>query len=273
MQTVLTKINDLIVMVMDPLLGWILWLPRDLSILVLAFMTSFGIVLVRRWTTDQTYLNLCHEDRKRLKTLIKEAKKNKDKEALKRYRTTQGQIGLKLMYAEGKPLLAAIIPVALLATWAFIRMPYLAPEVGETVLVSLNHPNSSKGELVHLVPHENIIVANGWIQEFEQNPSDPLSALATWEIVAEKSGDFPLTIRSGKHSFEHQYQVGRNLTAPAFQFSDIGPLYVTISQFRERKLFGVVPGITAIAMPAWLIGYLVLTIVMVFVNKKLLRLS
>ena len=92
--------NSIILTIGDPLLGWMLGLDRNIALFIVAIGTALILTLVRLFTTNQNLLGRCKKDKARLKQLMREAKKTGDKDAVARYRTTTGQIGMKSMKAE-----------------------------------------------------------------------------------------------------------------------------------------------------------------------------
>ena len=137
---------------MDFPLGWLLLLPRDLAIVFVALATSVILTVARRLTTDQDLMRRCKEDLDRLNVLTKQAKANKDKPTLKRIQTTVGMIQMTKMKAEGWGLLASLLPIILLASWAFERLDFFPPAVGETVTVRATFPAAAQGQPAWLIP-------------------------------------------------------------------------------------------------------------------------
>ena len=84
----LNLVSDWIARTLDYPLGWMLALPRDVAIVTIAIGTSLLLTLARKWTTDQGYLLRSKNDIRRLKQLRREAKRAKDKSAVKRISTT-----------------------------------------------------------------------------------------------------------------------------------------------------------------------------------------
>ena len=87
----LPVINNLILGLMDCLLGWLLLLPRDVAIIGVAVITSSVMVFPRKWVADQDWLKRCDNDQKRLKQLTREARKKKDKGQGKSVASLDGQ--------------------------------------------------------------------------------------------------------------------------------------------------------------------------------------
>ncbi|MBM4039929.1 MAG: hypothetical protein FJ290_15610, partial [Planctomycetes bacterium] len=151
---ILTAITILIVAVMDYPLGWLLALPRDLAIVIIAIGTSLLLTLVRKWTTNQDQLRRSKGDLRRLKQLLLGRKAMKDKAGAARIRTSLGMVNAIRLKAEGKPLLWSLLPIILLAVWAVERLDYFPPRVGEELTVQAYYDAASIEQLTHLVPPE-----------------------------------------------------------------------------------------------------------------------
>jgi len=172
----LDTLNQWILAITRPVLDWILQLHPDARLFVVAIGTALILTVVRIFTTDQKKLKQCKEDKARLKQLIREAKKRGDKEAVARHKLTINQIGLVTMKSEGLPLLASLVPIALLAVWAFSSIAYDAPQSGDTVTVKMTFPKTEIGKLVHLLPVEGIQVEPSLIRpivkDYDRVPTD-----------------------------------------------------------------------------------------------------
>ena len=257
--------------VLDFLLGWLLYLPADVVLFAVAIGSALILTGVRKFTTDQDWLRRAADDRKRLGQLVKEAKKKGDREAVQRCRATQAEIGLKALKAEGKPLLAAVIPIAMLATWCLDRLDFHPPQPAEPVTLALYAPATAAGDLVHLVPQPGLQAADGWVRKLSAVTDDgPPHSLATWSLTGQSNGKpYPLLIRHGQRTYEADLRVGgRTYSLP---LKDHGNEVISELQMRPLKLFGIVPGIPAIFFPPWLVAYLVIVIPFVFVVKRVLK--
>ncbi len=154
-------INNAILALADPVLNWLLRLPADLALVIVAAGTGAILALCRLFTTNQDLLRRCVQDKRRLRELTGEAKRQKDKEAVARYRTTRNTIGMMTMKEEGWPLLAAVVPIALLGTWCFQRLAFVPPPAGQPVSLKARFPVSAVGELAHVVPQEGVREVSG----------------------------------------------------------------------------------------------------------------
>ena len=274
----LTTLNDFILNVMDVLLGWMLAFPQGVALVVVGVGTSAILTFVRPLVTDQDLLRRCKEDKKRLKQLIREAKKRKDKAAVKRHRTTIGGIGLKTMRAEGKPLLLAIIPIACLAVWAFGRLAFVPPADGEPIKVNVYCRASSINGIAQIVRTDGVeaVETDGaaWVQRVrtdpEPAPGGKVNGLASWVLKAAKRDEpYTLVIRHAGQTVEKELLVDGRRYAPVLDMHDTGPIQAVELAHKPYKPFGIVPGIPWIFLEPWLVGYLVITIPFVFVLRWL----
>lgn len=263
-------LNTVVLRMGEWLFDWILLLPRDLGLLAVALITALLLVVVRRWTTDQDWLQRAKADQRVLKRLRREAKQRGDLAALARHKALGQQIGFRKLGMEGRPLLWAIMPVLVLAAWAYERMPWLPPEAGTEIRVSLRHPVSQTGALAHLVPIEGVNSTN-WLAMFDRD-GDGQSSSAVWQLTMKK-GRHNLMLVSERGRFMHVVTVGEpGRTFVEQMHTEVGGVSSHV-ELRPRKLFGMVPGLDAIGLPPWLVGYLLLTVALVPVSKRIFRLQ
>jgi len=268
----LDMLNSLVMSIMDPLLGWLLYLPTDVILFVVGIGTSCILTGVRLFTTDQEFLRWCDHDKKRLKERMKEAKKKGDKEELLRCKNLKTLIALRSLKQELLPLLAALVPIALLGTWCFNRLGFHPPRPGEPVEVIAYFPVSKAGGVVHIVPEKGVAAEEGWIKEIvpvtEEGP--PYSE-ARWKLRFEPRAEpYTLRIHYGKKIYEKEITMGGRTYSPSVTFYD-DALTCVETVMKEVKLFGVVPGIPAIWFPPWLVAYLLIAVPFVFVVKRVFR--
>lgn len=268
----LDLLNRILLAPVDLLLGWSLTLSSDLTLVLVALASAGILVGIRRFTTDQDLLARCHRDKKRLKELIKEARARKDKEAVRRHKAVGNLIGLKTFKAEGRPLLFAIVPIALLATWCFQRLEFHPPKADEPIEVVASFPISAAGKIAHMVPEDGLRAENGWIREIAVDESaESPRAVTTWILQAEaKSTPYNLLVRCGDETAKKELLVGgRHYASPANLYD--GTLQSVEIQMKPLKLFGVIPGFPAIFFPPWLVAYLLLVFPLVPLLKRVSR--
>jgi len=257
---------------LDYPLGWLLALPRDAAILIISVGTSLLLTLVRRRTTNQDQLRRCRNDVRRLKQLIREAKRAKDKPAVRRMRSTLATVNAVRLKAELKPLLAAIVPILLLAIWAIERLDYIPPRAHEELTVRAYYPVSSVGRLTHMVPPDAMEMRSEAIQVVEIDPIDRANGVASWTLrPAPGSDSSELVIRHQGQAVRHVVRVGGRIYAPPVAVHNGGRILATEVVLRRVKFLGIVPGIPAIGFPPWLVAYLIIVIPLVPVSRRLLK--
>ncbi len=262
--------NDLSLKALDPLLSWVLRLPSDGALVLVALLTAIILTVVRRMGTNQDRLRRALRDDARLKELMRDARARKDTEALQRFRGTRSWISMLKLKAEGLPLLLSLVPIALLATWAMSRLEFHPLHADQPFEVILYTSPSAEGEVVHLVPLEGLQSESGWVQEVKVITEQGTSyGEARWTLKGmARPEPYRLTVRMKGRTLEHEVLVGGPFYAPAV--IDHGSPVLTEVKLDPVKLAGVVPGIPMV-LPAWLVGYIVLSIPLVFVVRKVLH--
>jgi len=261
--------NNLCLYLGDLLLGWSLGLPMDATLFIVAILSAAVLTLVRLGTTNQDRLWRVAADRKQIKRLIREAKSRGDREAVARHKRTNAMIMMISLRAEGMPLLAAILPIAILATWAALRLDFHPPRAGEPLEVVVYTPVSAEGELTHVVPLDGV-EADGWVKRIDAITDEgPPHGMAVWKLTPAASPEpYEMIFRLRGRDLTHPLLVGQTTyTTPIL---DHGGELVTETRLRQVKLFGIVPGAPQYLLPPWLVGYLVITIPFVFILKPLL---
>ncbi len=288
---ILTAITNFIVAVMDIPLGWLLALPRDLVIVIIAVGTSLLLTLVRKWTTNQDQLRRSRGDLRRLKQLLRDAKRAKDKAAAARIRASLAMVNAIRLKAEGKPLLWSLLPIILLAVWAVERLDYFPPRVGEELTIKAYYEAASIGQLTHLVPPPGFELRTNAICLVERDPvpgpDGKHNGLAVWVLRPTGPVAADILIRHRGETATHPVRVGGRSYAPPLRAGSGGKILATETVLRQAKflqralgrvkwlrrtfLADGVPGIPAIGFPPWLIAYLVIVIPFVPILRRTLR--
>ena len=265
----------------DRLFGWLLHLPPVAAVAVLGILTSLLMSLARRWTTNQDLLGRAHADKRRLKVLTREAKAAKDKKAVSRYRTTSGEIALKLMRAEGKPLLTVLLPLILMGTWGWYRLGYLPPQENELVQVELSLPASAIGSVAFLVPHWGIDEPEkGYVVLVEEAAGDVPAGVAKWTVSGQASPEpYTLVLNHGDRRFQHDLLVGQRTYAAELVMHEPGrTLPQSFVRMRVPKIAGIFPGPHpddwggyGAWFPSWVITYFLFVLPFYFITKRLFR--
>ncbi|KPK80999.1 MAG: hypothetical protein AMJ81_11025 [Phycisphaerae bacterium SM23_33] len=257
-------LNEIVVRGMDYVLGWILYLPRDLRLFTVAVMTSAILTFVRLLATDQDWLRRADADKKRLGELTRQARRS-------------------------KPLLYAVVPVALLAAWCFARLGYEPAAADRSVEVRMYVPASAIGRHAHMIPQEGLEAENGWVQEVARDrPAQinglwdafnaavsgwlgrtaPPEGVAVWRLRPTRNGRrYDLKILYAGGVYEKQLLVDSRRYAPPVKTYDGEKVTAVQVAMAPVKLFGVVGGLDFIFFPPWLVAYLLIAIPFVSILK------
>jgi uncharacterized membrane protein (DUF106 family) len=265
---VFDSLNHFILGVMDPVLGWLLVLPRDAAIVLVAVSTALVLVLARKLSTDQDLLRRCAADRKRLRELRRAARRAGDRAALARLGVTQGQVAIQAFAQEWKPMLLSLVPIALLAAWCWQRLEYLPPKAGEPVSFTAAFPISAAGQVAHLVPAEGLQAPQGWIRALTVD-TNTATARATWTLTGTR-GPHSVTLRCDHHTFTHPLLLGEREYQVRLLAHDPQGIR-TAFLLQPARLFGIVPGLPALGLAPWLVAYLLVALAAYPGAKRLFR--
>ena len=289
----LETINNFILMLADPLLNWLLLLPKDIGIFIVALATSAAITFSRKWSTDQEWLRQADEDVKRLKELTKKARQRKDKEAVQRQKMTVGLIKMRSLKFEGKPLLIAILPILILATWCFGRMGFHPPVEGDEVAIKMYVPRAGIDSVAHMIPVDGVTAIDGWVQKVKEDTypvpeglwdtfkakcaellhmTPPLGGVAIWHVKAAAAREpYHLKMVYKDEVYQKEFLVGRKLYSTQFVFYGLDePVQAIEEALKPFKLFGLLGGLGAF-FPPWLVAYLIIALIFVPLLKKVCK--
>ena len=270
----LIQICEWCVRTLDYPLGWLLWLPRDLTLLLFATGTALLMTLARRAVTDQDLLRRCAADLRRLKELMREARRAGDRPQLSRLRGAVGLVKGIQLAADFKVLVVVLLPVAVLAIWASERFDYFPPRLNEELIVRAHFPLSSVDRLTHLVPSPQFELKSSAIQIVRAEISSPPTGISEWRLLPSvATDDLAITIRHHNESAVHHVAVGRTTYIAPIQSHTNGRLVLTEVALRRYRPLGLDLRSEAIGLPPWMTGYLLLTLVLMPILKRVLRVS
>lgn len=253
---------------LDFFLGWLLAVPRDVAIALLALGTSFGMTLVRRWVTDQDLLHRAAADLRRLKERMCTAKRAGDRDAVRRMQSTMASVRLLQLPAEGRVLLVAFVPLALLGWWGVERLEYYGVAQGDTFHLTANYRVSASGKLTHLVPPEGAVtLESSAIQIVPSSESD----LLIWNLKVDGPFEGDLIVRCAGRSVTHRVRVGTRTTLSPEQSYENGPIArTTVSYAAYRSPLSRLLPAGWLPAPEWMWWYLLLTLLLVPVSRRVL---
>ena len=296
-------LNHGMVNVADWIFGLILFLPRDIALFSVAILSSAFLTLVRRWTTDQEWLRRAVTDEERQNQLQREARRQGDLAAAKRHKDVITRIKMKTLRFEWAPLLWALLPVTLLATWAFARLAYEPPRLHQLVEVRACMPRSAIGQMAHLAPEPGIAVAGDWIQPVvEDRRSPPTSTwdtaglwlgdrlrglfhvnraaapglpdgAAVWQVILHDKQPHVLRIRYAGRTYEAAIRAGTPRYEEPSTFFQATPVRSIEVVLNPTRLFNFVGGIDWLFLPPWLVAYLLIAIPLMPILRRVFHVA
>ena len=268
----LTQFTDWIVRMLDVPLGWLLNWPRDATLLVFALLTALLMTVARRYVTNQDRLRSCSADLRQLKRLARDAKQSDDKPRRQRLRNTAAMIKPMQLAEDLKVLAAVLLPVAALALWAVERLDYLPPRVNDELTVRAFLPISSVDSVAHLVPMNGVELQSSAIQVVTADQQSPPVGVVQWKLrPTSATNELALTIRHRGESAVHRVAIGRRTYLPPQQVHQNERLTQTEVELVRYRPLRVPLKSEGIGLPPWMVGYLCLTLLLVPMMKRCLR--
>jgi hypothetical protein len=287
----------------DVAFGWLLALPRDVALVGLALATVLASVVARRCCADQDRLRRSVADLRVLKTLKRAARQaGAPRSELLRFDHTTAQVRLWQMRVDLRVLGVVIVPLAWIATWAATRLDYEPIELGKDYTLTARLPISSAGRVAHLVPEPWFTPETSLIARAAPDPDHPGWARADWrlrfvdrdESRAESRGmPLALTMRHAGETATHPVFLDGRRPSPAVAFaaetddsraaspaSESSPSESVARRLVESRLsvaeyrfLGWVPGWPAARLAPWVVAYLMLSLLLLPIAKRLTRTS
>jgi uncharacterized membrane protein (DUF106 family) len=260
--------NHLLLSAGDVLFGWAARRSPDFAVIVIALLSAAILVALRFFTTEQNLLERCRADKRRLNVLIRESKRRKDKTERLRLRQLKAAVGLKQLRAEIRPLLWAVLPVALLGIWAWQRLEFLGLKPHQPFQFTATFPLGTSSKVAYLVPLKSVQSEQGWIREIKPaEDSHSPHAQASWILTARDAVHLPLSLRLGEQTFAHDLVAdGWRYTRPTVQHP--GSEITTAVVLRRYHAFGIIPNIAGL-WPSWVTAYFLIAIPAMSAGKRL----
>jgi hypothetical protein len=197
-----------------------------------------------------------------------------------------------------------IVPLAWIATWAATRLDYEPIELGKDYTLTARLPISSAGRVAHLVPEPWFTPETSLIARAAPDPDHPGWARADWrlrfvdrdESRAESRGEsrgmpLALTMRHAGETATHPVFLDGRRPSPAVAFaaetddsraaspaSESSPSESVARRLVESRLsvaeyrfLGWVPGWPAAGLAPWVVAYLLLSLLLLPIAKRVTR--
>lgn len=234
----------------DALLGWLLDVPRDLSVVSLGVVLGLGLLAIRRATTNPGRLLQIAADERRLRELIRGAREAGDRDRLARCRHVRRLVAGQRARAESIAVLASVVVLLAIVPWGRQRLEYLPLRAGGPVSLLARLPASAVGEVAHVAPQPGMSADDGWVRIVESavGTGAPHGA-AQWRLRFEFAGTpYPVAVRFRSQSVAHRVLVDeRHYETPIARHDGGLETEVRLTPYRP---LGVLPE-RFLGLPGW----------------------
>lgn len=174
--------------------GPLLKLPLWLAILAMSFIISVIIIVITKYTTNQTLMKDLKDQLKGHQKQIKEHKNNPSK-AMEMQRKAM-EVNMKYMSHSLRPTLITFIPIILIFGWMNSVFAFQSIQPNEQFSVTAAFDKNAAGIASISAPRELELIgsANQTIQ----------SGKATWNLKGTKKGEVPFEISYNGETQEHK---------------------------------------------------------------------
>ena len=134
-------------------------LPPLLAVLIMAFLISLIIIIITKFTTDQSLMKKLKDDMKEHQKQLKEIRSNPTK-AMELQKKTM-EANMRYMGHSLKPTLITFIPIILIFGWMSSTFAYESIKPQQEFSVTAIFEKSTNGEAEIIVPEEINIIGDG----------------------------------------------------------------------------------------------------------------
>jgi uncharacterized membrane protein (DUF106 family) len=245
--------------ILDPLLGWLLYLPPLLSIIIIAFVISLLITLVYKLVTNQDLMKDLREEQKEFQKQLKELK-DKPEKAMK-VQSEMMETNLKYMSHSMRPTLFTFVPIILIFGWLNSHMAYYPLYPNNPFEVVSEMDKSAIGEVTLNIP-DGLEFVNS------QNTQEMVNNQVKW-IIKGNEGEYNLTFQYNEEEVSKQILITRQ--------REYYPVEKTIKDTSFKKILigneKVKPleGVPLVGNWGWLGAYILFSIIFSMTLRKILK--
>jgi hypothetical protein len=131
-------------------------------------------------------------------------------------------------------------------------------------------PASSIDRVTHVVPQASLGLKTPAVQIVQSNQATPPSGVAEWTLHPSEAGEISIVIRHQDQSVSHWVRIGGRSYLPPEQVHANGRIERTEVGLVRYHPLGSDLASGWIGLPPWMIGYVLLTLVLVPAFRRLL---
>lgn len=263
--------DSLSIAVGDRLFGWTLSLPRDLTIVVVGVILGMILLGIRWVTTDRALLQQLTADEQRLRELSRQARAAHDDNRLHRIRQLHGALIRRRLSADSLALSISTLVLLVCIPWGDRRLAFLPLDGREPVKVVARFPPAMIGELVHMVPMEDVKSDSGWVRAVTASIDDGgMRGQADWTFSSARPEVVKsIVIRLRNQTVSHRLQIATAKYEQPVQRHE-GEIETEVFLLPYRPL-GVIPSSIWPGLPGWTIFLSLVAAAVVWAGNRMLR--
>ena len=239
--------------VLDPILDPLLSLAPFWIIFIIGFLITLFTSLIYKFATDQDLMKRLKQDQKDMQKKLKEIKENPEK--LQMHQKEMMQKNLEYMKHSMKPMLYTFLPIIILFGWLGTHLAFSPIFPGEPFSVELNLNEEI----------QNVTLKTS-LELISYDVSDNVHS---WSLKGDE-GEYLLEFHIEDKIYEHKVIISNDqrYIEPLKQFNDNKISFIKTGNAELKPLgsvsiFGWEPG--------WLGIYLVISVILSIVIRKLLK--
>jgi len=182
---------------LDPVLNPLLNLGYFWALFILSFMIALIIVLIYKYTTNQSLMKDLKGQLKEFQREIKELKSEPQKAM--QVQKKMMETNMKYMTHSFKPMLFTFLPIIIIFGWMNVHLAYAPIDPGAEFSVTMTFQEGIQGNVFLDLP-EGVTSVNGLNQSIKAGKAD-------WSLKADSSGEYLLTYEFNNRQYSNEILV------------------------------------------------------------------
>ena len=239
---------------LDPVFNPLLSLGPFWALFIISFVISLVIVVIYKYTTDQTLMKSLKDEMKEFQKEIKELKEHPE-QAMKVQKKAM-QTNMKYMMQSFKSTIYTFVPIIILFGWLNANLTHLPIMPGEEFSVSALFDKGVEGEAEIMYP-EALTLQSDAIKQIESGKID-------WALSG-PAGEYTLGVKYGERSYVKNLLIDEKQYEKVEQKykGDVKLIKINNEPLKVINLFGWKMG--------WLMSYIVFSLVFSIALRKLFK--
>jgi len=250
--------------IFNPWLGLALQLPPFWAILIISAFITILVTVVYKYTTNQREMKQIKDD---LKKYQKEMRETKDTKKLMGIQKKSMELNMTYMKSSFKSTLYTFVPIIIIFAWLNMHIAYLPILPGTDFSVTAKFGEGAKGN-ISMTSIPELVMLNGMTQEI-------VDGKAVWTVKGDAPGEYTMKFLYNTEEYDHNVLISE-------EGQKISSYSVPQKVIKDSKLKMIENGNKAVKPfgenfnifgwhPGWLATYILLSIILSTVCRKLMK--